>query len=315
MSDIIFKHLSLLSDPMRIRILRVLLTESCTVGELVVIFECPQSTVSRHIKMLLAQGWLSKRAVGASSWYAFNPSDMPTAQRQIWSIVDSEVQEDYSRDLSRLQSAIAMRHTDSAVFFQRIGQKWSELRADLFGDAFLLQAMGQLLPKGMVVADLGCGTGDALMALAPSVDLAIGVDRSSEMLTLCRDKMSHFNNVDFRTGSIERLPISTEEIDAALCLLVLHHIDDLSRAFQEMSRALKANGRLIIVDMLPHRRDEFQRKMGHRQLGFSREQIGGLAENAGLSLLSWRSLTRPEGALGPTLFLTVLHKPIDNCVK
>jgi len=315
MSDIIFKQLTMLSDPMRIRILRVLSTDSCTVGELVVIFECPQSTVSRHLKMLSSQGWLTRRAVGASSWYAFNVADLPAPQRQLWSIVSSEFQEDYSRDLSRLHSTIAMRHTDSAEFFQRIGQKWSELRADLFGDAFLLQAIGQLMPPGLIVADLGCGTGDALAALAPSVKSVIGVDRSAEMLNLCRNKMSHLENVDFRKGSIESLPIESEEIDAAFCLLVLHHIDDLDRAFSEISRVLKEGGRLILVDMLPHGRAEFQRKMGHRQLGFSKEHIGDLARASGLSMRSWYSLNRPDGALGPTLFLSVLHKEIDEYVK
>ena len=129
---------------MRVRILSVLSVESCTVGELVLIFESPQSTVSRHLKTLFAQGWLSKRAVGASSWYSFSPEEMSDAERQLWLIVHSQLTENHARDLSRLHSVIAMRQTDSTLFFQRIGQKWSELRSELFGDVFLLQAIGHI---------------------------------------------------------------------------------------------------------------------------------------------------------------------------
>ena len=81
-----------------------------------------------------------------------------------------------------------------------------------------------------------------------------------------------------------------------------------SIGFSEMSRVLKDDGNLIIVDMLPHGRDEFQTKMGHRQLGFSESQIGSLSNAAGLLPKTWRVLHRPEGAMGPKLFMVVLSK-------
>ena len=66
------------------------------------------------------------------------------------------------------------------------------------------------------------------------------------------------------------------EAGMAVCMLVLHHVADLERAFAEMRRTVSR--RLIVLDMLAHDRDLYRRTMGHRHLGFDRDTLVATAE-------------------------------------
>ena len=61
MKTSILPQFSTLSDITRVRLLRVLGEEECMVTELIAVLEIPQSTISRHLKILLDQGWITKR--------------------------------------------------------------------------------------------------------------------------------------------------------------------------------------------------------------------------------------------------------------
>ena len=61
--------LSMLSDLARLRLLRLLEREELSVGELARAVQFPQSTVSRHLKVLLDHGWIVKRSEGTASLY------------------------------------------------------------------------------------------------------------------------------------------------------------------------------------------------------------------------------------------------------
>ena len=66
----IFERLSALADPTRGRLLLLLDRHELTVGELCAALQLPQSTVSRHLKTLADEGWVTARADGASRRYA-----------------------------------------------------------------------------------------------------------------------------------------------------------------------------------------------------------------------------------------------------
>ena len=305
-NTIILKQLQILSEPLRIRILHVLEKGEFSVGELTIILQSPQSTISRHLKIL--QDWLHKRSVGASSWFRFKPSVLSPTNHQLWELLQQETCHLVTEDIDRMKSVLTLHRTDSQSFFNKIGEKWRHLKKDLFGDQFLLPTLLQLLPKNLVIADLGCGTGESLLSLAPLIKKVIGVDQSPEMLTICKKRTTHLDNVELRQGSIELLPIKNDEVDAIFCMLVLHHIKDTKLAFQEIHRTLKPNGRVIILDMITHTRQEFLRTMGHQHLGFAKETIYQLAKQQHLNVESWYILDKQEGTMGPQLFLTTLQK-------
>ena len=76
-----------------------------------------------------------------------------------------------------------------------------------------------------------------------------------------------------RRGELEALPIADGELDAAVMMLVLHHVPDPGAVLQEAARTLKPRGRFVLCDMLPHDHEEYKQQMGHVWLGFGDDQL------------------------------------------
>ena len=167
------------------------------------------------------------------------------------------------QDQLRLARRLRERQTDSQTFFSAAAGQWDKLRDELYGEASSLAALMALLPREWIVADLGCGTGWASAMLAPNVKQVIAVDSSAAMLKAAKKRTMDLENVDLRRGTLEALPIEDASCDAALLLLVLTYADDPSKVLSEMSRIVKPGGRAVVMDLLPHDRDDFRRQMGH----------------------------------------------------
>ena len=178
-----------LADPTRLRLLRLLERHELGVAELCDVLQLPQSTVSRHLKVLADQGWLAGRAqgtnrstgwpssrdpalAGSGCWPASRPSGWPTVEQ----------------DRLRLTRRLSEREPAAQAFFAGAAGRWDKLRSELYGEAFSREALLALLPADWVVADLGCGTGQTAMALAPHVRRVIGVDQSGAMLKAAKKR-------------------------------------------------------------------------------------------------------------------------------
>jgi ArsR family transcriptional regulator len=85
-------------------------------------------------------------------------------------------------------------------------------------------------------------------------------------------------------------------------ILVLHHVAEPQRVFAEAARVLKANGRLLVVDMLAHDREELRRDMGHVWLGFDERRLSRWLAQAGFASLRFTALPAEPDAKGPSLF-------------
>ena len=308
----LFSHLNTLSDPTRVRLLLLLEHEELGVGELVNIVQLPQSTVSRHLKTLLTDGWLTRRAEGNTSLLRMDVGSLPAEAHQLWAVVRKELAPTHRDDLARMQSVLALRRGNSEAFFGRLAGRWDSLRKDLFGDQYLLPTLLTLLPPNMVIADLGCGTGEVLAGIAPAAGSVIGIDREAVMLDAARQRTQHLSNVSIRAGGLERLPLENNEVDAVLCMLVLHHVKNPHVVFQEIARVLRPNGTMVLLDMIEHDRTDFRHSMGHQHLGFSPDKLLSLTLDSGLMVVQRRTLPMVSGALGPGLFLaTLTHNPTE----
>ncbi len=302
---LVHQRLSHLAVPERTRLLRLLEVEELAVGEVAKVVQMPQSTVSRHLKALEDDGWVVARRDGTARLFALR-DDLEPGLRQVWEVVRAEIDGEHPEDGLRLASVLAARDVDSRRFFGQIAERWSEVRRELFGTGFLLPTLLSLLPSELVVADLGCGTGDVLQHLAPVVARAIGVDREPLMLQAARRRLAEWPQVELREGSLEAPPLADGEVDVALLMLVLHHVEAPAAAFVGAARALRPGGRVVVLDMVAHEREAYRRSMGHVHLGFSRDELGDHAAEAGLRIVSWRLLPPDAEGTGPSLFLAVL---------
>ena len=300
----ILDSFSALADPTRCRMLWLLEQQELTVTELCSVLQLPQSTVSRHLKTLADAGWASSRRDGTSRYYALSLDGGDGAHARIWQLTREQLagRRGLDQDGKRLLRVLARRGETSKQFFASSAGQWDRVRQEMFGNDVSLRALAGLLPSDWVVGDLGCGTGVTAAALAPFVGKVIGVDGSLEMLSAARARLAGAPNVELRQGALETLPVETGTLDAATLVLVLHHLPSPAAALGEAARVLKPGGRLLIVDMAPHDREEYRREMGHVWLGFGEEQICRLVAQAGLEDARVHALPPDTDARGPALF-------------
>lgn len=300
----ILQRINALGDATRTRMLRMLEQQELTVAELCTVLQLPQSTVSRHLKILADDRWVVVRREGTSRFYHLALEGLDRSARQLWLLVREEISDWLSldQDDQRLTAVLDQRQSRSQAYFAGAARQWHQVRSELFGSRFDLLALAGLLDRQWVLGDLGCGTGQLTGTLAPFVEQVVAVDGSRQMLRAGRERWSGLDNVDWRHGSMESLPIVDDELDAAVAMVVLHHVADPKRALSEMRRAVKAGGRVLIVDMTRHDRQEYQQQMGHVWLGFAPEQMTEWLTEVGFAEARWVLLPSDAEARGPGLF-------------
>lgn len=308
------ERLAALGEPVRLRLLRLLEREELSVGELAKIVQLPQSTVSRHLKVLSDGGWVVSRSEGTSTLLRLVQDDLEEAHRALWHTVREQLSgaAELEEDSRRLAGVLGERMGDTQAFFGRVAGEWDGVRRELFGERATVQALLALLPESWTVADIGCGTGNAAEVLAPLVSKVIAIDQSDAMLSAARKRLKGIDNVEFLRGDVEKLPLKDASVDAAVCVLVLHHVADPAVACREMARILKPGGVCLIVDMVEHDRVQYKHAMGHRWLGFGIPQLVRLLGSAGLESVKFSVLPAAAEAKGPGLFACAARKTSKN---
>jgi ArsR family transcriptional regulator len=171
------------------------------------------------------------------------------------------------------------------------------------------RALGLLLPS-LDVADLGCGEGYLTIEAARWGRRVIAVDRSKEVLNRARSLAARrkLDNITWKLGDLERLPIADASVDVALLSQALHHAEHPAGALAEASRILRPGGRVLILDLREHQESWVRAKLGDRWLGFQDDQLHDLLEAAGFSEVVVRVGARRTG--DPfTVLVAVGRKP------
>ena len=306
----ILDHMAALADPIRLRMLLPLARHELTVSEICAVLQLPQSTVSRHLKTLADDGWVTSRRDGTSRFYAMALDALDSGARQLWPVIRDQVSgtNGADQDERRLQGVLQRRREKSREFFSSASGQWDRLRVQLFGARMHLTALLSLIDDRLVVGDLGCGTGQMSEALAPHVARVVAIDGSADMLRAARTRLDGLENVEIREGALEALPLEDGTLDAVVVSLVLHHQPEPARVLSEAARVLKPGGRVLVVDMLPHDRADYQQQMGHVWLGFSGETIRRYLSGAGMSGVRLQTLPVDQDAEGPALFVATGRK-------
>jgi len=302
--------MSSLADATRLRLLHLLGRQELGVIDLCDILQLPQSTVSRHLKILSDQGWVRSNSKGTTHLYRMPMDQLEQPARRLWLLAHDQIGNwaTIQQDDLRLARRLRRRADRAQAFFAGAAGEWEKLRDELYGDDFVRAATLALLPRQYVVADLGCGTGQVAAALAAVVRLVIAVDNSLAMLRAARKRVSGLVNVDLRRGDLEALPIQDGFCDASMLLLALTYAANPPAVLQEARRILRPGGKLVVVDLLPHDREDFQRRMGQQCRGFSLDRMKEILSAAGFEVASAIPMPPAHLAKGPALFLAIGHR-------
>ena len=309
--DRLLRWMNGLADETRLRLLSLLAEHELGVSDLCDVLQLPQSTVSRHLKILADEAWVSSRRQGTTNLYQVVLDELEERQRELWLITREEAKDwaTLAQDKLRLQQFVLNKHQDADAFFADAAEQWESIRHELYGQHFTTDAMLALIPSQWTLADLGCGSGILAAELAPYVSQVIGVDNSEPMLIAAQQRTEAATNIDLRKGELTAIPIEDGAVDATLCVIVLSYIQDAAAAVKEMARILKPGGRAVIVDLLAHNRDPFRRQMGQVHTGFTTDRMTELLEQAGLDNATCRPLPPAPEATGPALLIATATKP------
>ncbi|HKP28144.1 MAG TPA: metalloregulator ArsR/SmtB family transcription factor [Gemmatimonadales bacterium] len=308
---VLLDQLSALTDPIRVRLLILLENNELNVRELQDVLQLPQSTVSRHLKVLADEDWVTSRAEGPSQLYRLSSPLEGSSRGRLWDLVREEMAASASakRDRTRVRPVLAERHRRSREFFDTEAGQWDRMREELFGARSELSATLGLLDPSWIVGDLGAGTGAFTAAVAPFVSRVIAVDESAPMLAAARARLEGFGNVEFRQGELELLPVREAELNLAALVLVLPFVPDPGRVLAEAAHALEAGGRILVLDLQPHERAHYSQQMGHLWHGFGQAHVMEWMTGAGLRDVRYVALPPVPEAKGPGLFVATATKP------
>ena len=177
-------RLEALGDENRLRLLTLLDRHELTVSELVSVVQLPQSTVSRHLKVLADDGWVRWRQDGTTRHYRMS-SELEGDAVELWRVASGSLTDAawIAEDAERARSVLAARRERAQAFFSESASNWDTLRDELFGRDARLSVLFGLLDADWVVGDLGAGTGTLSDTIAPFVRRVIAENEGHDPST------------------------------------------------------------------------------------------------------------------------------------
>ncbi len=281
--------LQALSDPTRLRILLLLREMELAVGELAQVLAQSQPGISKHVKILLDRGLLARRKEG--NWVFLNLGE-PALVEPVFTLLERWAEVNgrspwIVADAARLAAIKAERADEAARYFAAHAADWDKLRALHVPvakvDRAILKAIGGMKPGRLV--DLGSGTGTMLRLFAGRAEHMIGIDRSPEMLRYARSMLAEegITNAELRQGDINGLDLPAGSANIVILHQVLHYAQHPAAFIAEAARLLAPGGRLLVVDLARHEREDLRKHHAHARLGFADEEVLAWFKAAGLA--------------------------------
>ena len=277
----IVKTLRAAADPNRLRLLLLLEAEELSVAELQEILAMGQSTISTHLSQLKQAGLVEDRRTGKNNLYRLTTSGGGGVLVQLLQQAKQEIPE-AGQDRATMPRVLKKRQDKIRSFFDSVAGRLGKNYVPGNSWKGLAEALLRLMPP-LVVADLGTGEGRFALLLAQRAARVIAVDNSAKMIEIGREQAlrNGIENVEFRLGDLEQVPIDDEAVDLVFFSQSLHHALHPDRAIEEASRILRPAGRIVVLDLVQHRFEEARELYADEWLGFSESELEAMLEKAG----------------------------------
>jgi DNA-binding transcriptional ArsR family regulator len=326
--------LKLLGDDTRLRILRLVAREPLNVSEVTSILGLAQSGISRHLSLLKQAGLVEERREGVWSYYQIAPTlklgespldgvPLPAGRdgaaghrsgpgsgngaadpelRAAWQFVKDRISlaKDLDHDLARLAEVLRRRENFGGGLNEKLlepGQSW-----------FAWSRVLQFLLPPLDAIDLGCGDGIITVEISRFARRVIGVDVNPRALVAARKRAERErrDNVVFKEDRIEALSEPDGSFDLAVFSQSLHHMEHPHLGVKQAARVLRKGGRLLLVDLAPHKERWVIEKLGHAHLGFEPDALNAMLTDAGLSQVVLEEVHQRRGEVFRVLVATAV---------
>ena len=297
----ILKNLRLLADSSRLRILLLVEREELSVAELQEILGMGQSRISTYLAQLKQGGLVEDRRNGKSILYRLKLARGVEAKRfdELLKVLKEAAHEipEAEQDSDALSLALRRREDKTRAYFDELAGKFG--RNYMPGRSWkgLAETLLALMPP-LVVADLGAGEGTFSQLLARRAKKVIAVDNSEKMVEYGSElaRKHGVTNLEYRKGDLEDVPLSDQSVDLAFFSQALHHAPHPERAVAEAYRILKANGRIVVLDLVRHNYEEARELYADLWLGFTEVEAVRFLRHAGFKNIETSVVHREEEA-------------------
>lgn len=275
------KLLTLLSDPTRLRLLKVLKDHQLSVVELQECLRLGQSRISMHLAQLRLAGVVQDRREGQRSFYGLREGLKPEEHPLLAAAIEAADElPEMEKDQEALQVVLKKRKETTEQYFNALAGRLGRNYVPGRSWEALTHLLLQLIPE-VVVADLGAGEGLVSQLLAKRAKKVIAVDISPKMVEVGTElaKKAGLSNLEYRCGDIENPPIQKNSVDVVILSQALHHAVEPQKALQAAHDILKSGGLLLILDLNQHTFEQARELYGDTWLGFSEADLRKMLSN------------------------------------
>jgi len=284
--------LKLLADPTRLRLIHLLQGDELSVAELQEVLNMGQSRISSHLALLRQAGTVVDRKDGKRSFYRLGRGLSAAGRRLLDTTLETtRDEEEIVEDRRHLERILERRRQQSEQYFNevagRLGKNYCPGRSWEAIGHFLL-----FLTPAIDIADLGEGVLSQL--LARQAKRVWCIDNSPRMVEVGTElaRTHGIDNLEYRLGDIEAVPLAPESVDLALLSQALHHAQHPQKAISESFRILRPGGHVAIIDLLEHQFERARELYADRWLGFTHNQIYAYLADAGFTGISVETVSR-----------------------
>lgn len=304
--------IKLLSDATRLRLIALLQNEPLSVVELQEIMDMGQSRISSHLALLRQAGLVEDRREGKKSFYS-SISPKESAQRQLYkaALEATARQPEFQEDMVNLDRVLSKRRAESEAYFNmvagRLGKNYCPGRSWEAIGHFLL-----LLTPEIDIVDLGAGEGVLSQLLARRARSVVCIDNSPGMVKVGTElaREHGIENLSYKLGDIEQVPLPDRSVDLALLSQALHHARKPEAAIAEAWRILRPGGRIVALDLNQHTFEKARELYADRWLGFPANRLYHWIKSCGFEDVSVDPVSREEQEpFFETLLATGFKKP------